>query len=102
MKTFKIAAAVLLALGFSATAYAQMGKCSGSGMQQGGMMMNGNMEHDRGMMMQHLENVKACVNAATTTTELQSCKMKMQKNAPMMQRGMMQKGGGPNKCSGNR
>jgi hypothetical protein len=102
MKTINIAAAALLVLGLGAAANAQMGKCSGSGMQQGGMMMNGDMEHDRTMMMQHLDNVKACVSAATTTEELQNCRMKMRKNAPMMQRGMMQKGGGPNKCSGNR
>lgn len=94
MKTIKLAAATLLILGLSAVSYAQMSKCGGSGnmkqgKMQGGMMMNGDMKHDRGIMMQHLKNIKSCVKAAQTTEELQQCNMNMQQNAPMMQQGKM-------------
>jgi len=79
-----------------------MGKCDGSGMQQGGMMnqhggmmMNGNMQHDKGMMMQHLDNIKACVNKAQTMQELNACNMQMRKGGPMMPQQQMQKGNMP-------
>jgi len=109
MKTITFAAAALLIAGLTGTAYA---KCGGSGMQQGNMqqngmmmqqggMMNGNMEHDRAMMMQHLDKVKACVNAAETTEELQNCRMGMQKNAPMMPKQQMMKQSGQKKCAGS-
>jgi len=116
MKTITLAAAVLLALGLTTAAAAQMGKCNGMGMQQGNMqqgtmqqgkmMMNGDMDHDRMMMMQHLDNVKNCVNSATTTQELNMCNMKMRKGGPMMQQGMGGKTmggpgmGGQKKCTG--
>jgi len=101
MKTALLAAAALLATGLCMPASAQMmGKCNGGGMQQGNMqggmmgqgnmMMNGNMQHDRTMMMQHLDNSKACVNAAKSSKELNTCSMQMQKNAPMMKGGMQQ------------
>jgi hypothetical protein len=102
MKRITLAAAMLLALGLTTTAAAQMmGKCNGSGMQgtmpmQKGMMMNGNMQHDRMMMMRHLDNIKTCVNNAKTTQALNACNMQMRRGGPMMQnRQKMQQGNMP-------
>ena len=108
MKTTLLALAALLAVGLGTSASGQMtGKCNGSGMQQGGtmnqqgrMMMNGDMQHDKAMMMQHLDAVRTCVGNAKTTQELNACNMRMRKNGPMMQnQPKMQNGGNmPMKC----
>lgn len=104
MKTTLIATAALLAVGFGTSASGQMtGKCNGNGMRQGGtmnqqgrMMMNGDMQHDKAIMMQHLDAVRTCVGNAKTTQELNACNMRMRKGGPMMpNQPKMQKGGGP-------
>jgi len=102
MKTINVAAAVLL-LGLSTAVSAQMmGKCGGNGMQQGNMqgrmMMSGDMQHDKTMMMQHLDSIKTCVNDAKTSQELNACNMQMRQGGPMMQNQM---NGKPMKQKGN-
>ena len=95
MKTINIAAAALLVLGLSTAGFGkcngmQQGKMQGGMMQQqGSMMMTGDMQHDKSMMMQHLDNIKTCVDNAKTSQELNACNMQMRKGGPMMQKGNM-------------
>ena len=88
MKIINIAAGTLLFLGLSGTAYA---KCGGGGMQQGmkcggGMMMKGDFKTVKSRMLNNLNEMEKCVEAATSKQELKECKMKMmQKRKQMMQ-----------------
>jgi len=102
MKTITLATAALLVFGLSVAAYAkcngmQQGNMQGGMMnQQGGMMMNGDMQHDKSMMMQHLDSVRTCVDNAKTSQELNACNMQMRRGGPMMQnQQMMQQGNMP-------
>ena len=93
MKILYIAAGTLLFLGLSGTAYA---KCGG-----GGMMMKGDFKTQKSRMLNNLNEMEKCVEAATSKQDLKECRMKMmQKKMQQAKPGAMQCGAG--KCGGGK
>ena len=84
MKTLKIAAAALLALGLSTAVYADMHKCGGGMGMKGKMNMAGDFETQKSMMLKHLDKMKGCVEASKSSDELKACKQNMMQKMQKM------------------
>ena len=83
MKLTTLAAGTILVLGLSTTVYAETAKCGGSNMQKQsskcGANINLNMafKDKKAMCLSKIDTMQKCVNAATTSEELQACKTDM-------------------------
>jgi len=93
MKLAIMAAGTLLVLGLGTAAYAEPGKCGGSGMGEQSMSWGGAMpfQDKKAMCLTKIDTMEKCVKAATNNAELDACKTammeKMQSSKKRMKNG---------------
>jgi hypothetical protein len=105
MKKISVTLTTLLIIGLTGFVYGEMGKCNGmqnpNMKNKSGMMMGKDFIEQRAMIYNNISKAKACVDAATTTEDLSTCRMGiMQRNQGMMQNNKGMMGNSPGKCNG--